>query len=185
MPTKDLVDIVREDHEEIRREFERIEALSTAEAKANAARDLISFLVAHETAEQELVHPLARQGPNGDQIVEARLKEEQEGEERLAELERIDVDTPDFDVALAKLKKDVLEHADNEEEKEHPRLREAVDEEHLQSLASVFETAKKAAPTHPHPESPNSAIGNLALGPIVAVADRVRDAARSALEKVS
>jgi hypothetical protein len=43
--------------------------------------------------------------------------------------------------------------------------------------------AKKVAPTHPHPHAPNSPPGNLAVGPVLALVDRVRDAAQSALDR--
>jgi hypothetical protein len=43
--------------------------------------------------------------------------------------------------------------------------------------------AKATAPTHPHPKAPNQPPGNILLGPIAAIIDRARDAARAAFEK--
>jgi hypothetical protein len=39
--------------------------------------------------------------------------------------------------------------------------------------------AEALAPTHPHPRGPDSALGNIAVGPMVAVGDRTRDALRN------
>jgi hypothetical protein len=38
--------------------------------------------------------------------------------------------------------------------------------------------AEKFAPTHAHRMAPESAVGNLLVGPFVAMVDRVRDAIR-------
>jgi hypothetical protein len=36
------------------------------------------------------------------------------------------------------------------------------------------------APTHPHPNAPDTPPGNMVLGPVAALADRFRDAMRKA-----
>jgi hypothetical protein len=42
----------------------------------------------------------------------------------------------------------------------------------------LFRAAQRMAPTRAHGHSPESATGNVVLGPFVAVADRTRDAIR-------
>jgi hypothetical protein len=49
----------------------------------------------------------------------------------------------------------------------------------------MFEKAKKTAPTHPHPSTPNTPGANMALGPVAAVFDRARDAVSSAMKEAS
>ena len=44
-------------------------------------------------------------------------------------------------------------------------------------LGKRYVKAKEAAPTHPHPHAPDSPPGNVVLGPVAALVDRVRDAA--------
>ena len=46
-------------------------------------------------------------------------------------------------------------------------------------MGERYERAKASAPTHPHPHAPNTPPGNVVLGPIAALADRIRDAARN------
>ncbi len=48
----------------------------------------------------------------------------------------------------------------------------------VQGMRASGETAEKMAPTHPHAHGPTSAVGNLVVGPFVAVADTVGDALR-------
>lgn len=185
MAPNDLIDAIAADHDEARRLFAKVETASSAEAKQHAFTDLARMLVAHETAEQEIVHPLTRRGPDGDRIVAARLEEEAKAEKALAGLERLSVGSDEWTADFASFRSDVLEHADDEEAKEHPRLREAAGADRLRQLAEVYETAKNAAPTHPHPHGPQSAVGNVVIGAFVAVADRVRDAAQEGLRKIS
>ncbi len=75
---------------------------------------------------------------------------------------------------------DVLAHADHEEQAEFPLLRKVHDQDRLDRMAKAVLAAEAIAPTRPHPgvESP---VANLALGPIVAVVDRARDAIRKVL----
>jgi hypothetical protein len=47
-------------------------------------------------------------------------------------------------------------------------------------MTSELEVAEAMAPTHPHKMAPESAAGNLLVGPFVAMVDRVRDALRDA-----
>jgi hemerythrin superfamily protein len=185
MPTKDIIDLIREDHEEVKGLLSKVDNATSGEARKEAFDELVRRLVAHEVAEQVILHPLTRKGPNGDAVADARLKEEADAEERLSDLESMGVEDEDFAARFETLRRRVLEHAESEETTEHPRVREAIDPDHLVKLAPVFEVAKKAAPTHPHPDGPQSPAGHAVTGPLVAIADRVRDAARGALDKVS
>lgn len=177
----DVIAAVLEDHAEIKELFARVDAAGNRDEKAEACRALVEKLVTHETAEQEVVHPLARDGDEA--VVSERLDEEKSGEQLLSELETLDVESADFDRRFAKVREAVLEHAEAEERDEHPIIDRHHDTERLQSLVSVFRSAERIAPTHPHPHGPTSAVGNMAIGPVVAIADRARDAIRSALGK--
>ena len=45
----------------------------------------------------------------------------------------------------------------------------------MQRLLKKFETAKKLAPTRPHPGAPNSEVFHKLVGPGVGLVDRLRD----------
>jgi len=139
----------------------------------------VKLLAAHETAEEEVVHPLARTlpGGGGDAIVDDRLDEERQAKETLKSLISGGVDADGFDTGIILLRDAVLTHARYEERYEFPLLRQHVPAERLRSLATAVRSAEATAPTRPHP-SAQSAKGNLAAGPALAVIDRVRDALR-------
>ncbi|MEN8822424.1 MAG: hypothetical protein ABF271_15105, partial [Abyssibacter sp.] len=92
-------------------------------------------------------------------------------------------DDPDFDSLISRLRDDVIQHAEAEEHTEFPKIEQSVSPDKLESLASIYRAAEATAPTRPHPNGPTSAAGNLALGPLVAIADRARDAIRQAREQ--
>ena len=179
----DVIDEVLEDHDEIKRLLAGVEALQ-GEQKRDAFEDLVRKLAVHETAEQEVVHPLLRDA-GGEAILQERLSEEKEGEKMLSALLKMGTDDPLFDRTFKSLRAAVLDHADFEQEQEHPKIRETIDAERLRTLAKVFRAAEATAPTRPHPLGPTSAAGNLAVGPVVAIMDRARDAVRDAMHKLS
>ena len=173
----DLIQAIREDHQQIKSLLETVRTQLDAEA----FQKLVSKLAVHETAEEEVVHPLTRNAPGGEPVVEQSLEEEDKGKKALSELEKMGVQDPRFPASFEQLRTDVLAHAQHEEQDEHPKLARSVDAKKLESLARVFRSAENTAPTHAHSMSPESATGNIAVGPFVAIADRARDAIRNAM----
>ncbi len=177
---QDVVDLLREQHQEVRRLFSEVEQQS-GDGRRDAFEQLVRLLAVHETAEEEVVYPAVRKMvDDGDRLADARTAEESEAKSALSELEKIDVEHADFDAKLDACKQLVLAHAENEEREVFPELRHSHSTEQLQSMAGGVRAAESLAPTHPHPRGPESAVGNIAVGPFVAVADRVRDAIRRA-----
>jgi hemerythrin superfamily protein len=139
----------------------------------------VNLLAVHETAEEMVVYPTVRDsGPDGERIADARTAEESEAKHALAELERTDIDSAEFATRLQAFQRLVETHAGNEEREVFPLLRETQTPEQLRKMAEYVERAERAAPTHPHPHGPESATGNLLVGPFVGIVDRVRDALR-------
>jgi hemerythrin superfamily protein len=171
----DAVTLLQQQHEEIRRLFNQVQQAGP-ESKAEAFQCLVRLLAVHETAEEEVVHPSVRRVDGGTEVVEARLAEESAAKQALADLERVGVDGPGFDEAFEAFRADVDQHAAREEADEFPLLRSANDSDALAAMGEQVQTAEAIAPTHPHPHGPDGALGNLVVGPFVAIADRVRDA---------
>lgn len=173
--SEDAVDFLRRQHTDIRNLFDALD--KPVGDRAETFQCLVRLLAVHETAEEMVVHPAVRsEVPEGDALTDARLAEEDAAKKMLSDLESMDFGTPEFEAQLAFFKKAVLDHADHEERKVFPRLREHLDANTLETLRTALIAAEAIAPTHPHPHGPEGAIGNLIVGPFVAVADRVRDA---------
>jgi hemerythrin superfamily protein len=172
----DVVQLLEEDHRLVEK---RLAEFDTAGAPQRGALfwKLTNDLVRHEVAEELVVYPALRQLPGGDQIADARIAEQSEAEEHLAKMEKMDAEGPEFVRELATLKVAVLEHAKAEEETAFAMLVGNMAPDARVELGMRYVKAKDAAPTHPHPHAPDTPPGNVVLGPVAALIDRVRDAA--------
>ena len=175
----DLVDLLLGQHMQIRDLFSEVES-ATGKARADAFDRLVRLLAVHETAEEQIVHPLAREAMDGGEgVIEDRLAEERDAKEQLSALEAVDPGSAEFTTRLAELREAVLAHAHFEETYEFRYLRREVDPGRLRALANVVRAAEATAPTHPHP-GVESAAANLTVGPVVAAFDRAKDLLRKA-----
>ncbi len=172
----DVVRLLKEDHQLVK---SRLEALGAAPADGRAELfwKLTNDLVRHEVAEEVVVYPAVRDVPGGDAIADARIAEQSEAEEKLAQMEKMDATSPEFAQEVAALKSAVLEHAKAEEETAFAMLLGALAPDRRIELGQRYTKAKDAAPTHPHPHAPDTPPGNVVMGPLAALVDRVRDAA--------
>ena len=174
--TETVTQFLRRQHSEVRSMFAQMSDLQ-GDARKELFDCLRAFLAVHETAEEEVVHPAARKaGAQGEAVVEARLAEEDEAKRVLSELEKIGPGSTDFNEKFAQFKTSVEDHARAEEQELFPILEGALDSDTLEAMAKKLRMAEKLAPTHPHPHAPESAVGNMVLGPFVAMVDKVRDA---------
>ena len=176
----DIVQILLEDHREVKQLFERFDADMDLDARDELFRELTTTIVRHEVAEEETVYPALRgTGEQGERESDARIDEQSEAEELLRSMEQLDVMSEKFELAFHRLHGAVLQHAQNEEAEAFPLLRSVTTHEDRRQMGERYEHAKQSAPSHPHPHAPDTPPGNRIAGPIAAVADRVRDAFRS------
>ena len=176
----DVVEFLIGQHMQIRDLFTEVDK-STGKARRDAFERLVQLLAVHETAEEQLIHPLVRAGvQGGDDIVADRLSEEREAKVILARLEDVGPEGAEFGSLLAELRASVLMHAHNEEAYEFRYLRREVPTAKLQPLVGMVRAAEAVAPTHPHP-GVESAAANTAAGPLMSLFDRTKDMVREAM----
>ncbi|HET6857394.1 MAG TPA: hemerythrin domain-containing protein [Streptomyces sp.] len=179
---QDVVDLLKQQHERIRRLFDEV-ANTKGDERTGHFRELIHLLAVHETAEEEVVHPFARRNiHNGGRVVDDRIEEEETAKRTLNRLEDMDVDSAEFLDGFATLRQDVLAHAEAEEKHEFAHFRATTDRDKLENLARAVKAAEAVAPTRPHPGVATAA-ENLAAGPVASVVDRTRDVVRKAINK--
>jgi hemerythrin superfamily protein len=171
----DVVSFLKGQHKQVKALFEQVLS-ATGEEREKAFFSLRRMLAVHETAEEEIVHPAARKAlDDGEAIVRQRLDEEKKAKQALAEIEKLDMKSAEFDAKLKKLRTDVVAHAEAEEREEFAALAAALEPERLEKMRKAAEFAEKVAPTHPHP-GVESAAANMLAGPFAAMLDRTRDA---------
>jgi hemerythrin superfamily protein len=175
-PTRrDVVTRVRRQHDTIRGLFDDVEKAPPAR-RAEVFQPLVRLLAVHETAEEMVVYPaLLFAGSDARAAIRARKSEEDQAKKDLAALEGLDAGSRQFLLQLRTFREDVEAHAAAEEDEVLPLLDEHRAAHELCLMDTWFVMAEAMAPTHAHRFAPESATGNLLLGPAVALVDRVRD----------
>lgn len=171
----DIVTLVQGDHRTIRALFGRIEGCAPSE-REQVWPELLRTLAVHEVAEEMVVFPAVRvitdeHGP----ALEARIAEQVQAEKLLVQMEDMDPASDEFAGALAILKSSVLEHAAAEEREVLPLIAQNDTALDRPTLGARYVDAQRRAPTHPHPNAPHRPPGNMVVGPVASLFDRIRD----------
>jgi hypothetical protein len=173
------IDLLLKQHEQIKQLFADVMS-ATGQTKRDLFYDLVRLIAVHESAEEQVVHPMARRNiGDGKSVVDARLEEEAKAKQELSDLYDLGVDHPDFDARLRKLADEIAKHATAEESQEFAQLRAALDTRDTVLVAEAVRAAEAEAPSRPHPAAGESASANALAGPPLALFDRVRDAVRN------
>ncbi|HZA11878.1 hemerythrin domain-containing protein [Mycobacterium sp.] len=178
---QDVVEFLIAQHNLIKDMFDEVLYASDPKAREKAFIDLRQLLAVHETAEEMVVHPRARaEQAAGDEVVDARPREEHQAKEQLAKIENLDVASQEFIDALKALREAVIDHAQHEENEEFNKLERELDPGQLRRMTDAVRAAESISPTRPHP-GVESATANFAVGPFASMLDRARDVLQAAL----
>jgi hypothetical protein len=127
-------------------------------------------------AEEMYVYPAMRDHlPDGDEAVEHDTQEHKELEKLMKRLEGADAAGAEFMDIVGQIREVLDDHVSDEEDEQFPKLRAHIPAEKLVELKGKVETAKKLAPTRPHPMAPNAELFHKMVGPGVGLVDRLRD----------
>lgn len=145
LPEGDVIRILYEQHAQIQYLFERVEKASR-EGRQTAFDELTALLLAHETAEQSVLRPVSRETA-GDDVAEARIREEKKANQAIAELKKLDVSSSEFDRLFAEFKQAVVDHAEHEENDEFPSVLEERDDDERRVMGERLSKAEATAST--------------------------------------
>ena len=184
MPT--VFEVLSRDHEEVKQMLSEFEKGPTA---ANGARPdqlalrkkmaetLVIEESKHEAVEEMYFWPAVRDRlPDGGRLADEATGQEQQAKWVLDRLDRTAADDPEFEKLLGQFITAGREHIAFEEARVWPGLRSALTSAEAEELGEKLEQAKNAAPTRPHPGTPPVPGVLKTIGPVVAVADKARDA---------
>ncbi|HEV2633582.1 MAG TPA: hemerythrin domain-containing protein [Actinocrinis sp.] len=181
LPAGSVLAVLYEQHAKIRDLFKLVND-SHGDARQVAFDQLRQLLAEHEAAEEMVVRPISKKAA-GAQVADARNAEESEAAHALAELEKLDVNSPAFEAKFELFEAAVSEHASREDNEEFPHLMAKVGVEEQQEMGKLLQTAQKIAPSHPHPGAAGSTTAQYALGPFAALLDKAKDAYASVKNK--
>ncbi|UUU20140.1 hemerythrin domain-containing protein [Streptomyces sp. DSM 40750] len=174
----DVIAELTTDHEEVEEMFGEIEALPSGDPRRKQYADKVTIeLVRHSVAEEACLYPAVREHmTDGDMVADRELEDHAEAERTMKDLERCEADDPEFDQLITQLMTVIRAHIQDEESNLFPRLRESCSADVLNGLGEKVRTAKKTAPTRPHPAAPDTPPANKLLAPGMGLVDRMRDA---------
>jgi hemerythrin superfamily protein len=172
----DVVDVLVSDHRDVTALIGEIWQVADPMIRRDLTDTAISELVRHAVAEEMYVYPAMRKYlADGDKAVQHDVEEHEELERTMKRLEGAEISGGEFEAALRRLEELLRDHVQDEETEQFPELRRRVPREELVELAGKVETAKKLAPTRPHPGAPHSEVFHKVVGPGVGLVDRLRD----------
>ena len=178
----DALTFLRADHESVLGMLDVLDgALEGSGAQAGGLDTMVTNLIIaesqHEAIEEQWLWPAVRNAlEDGDELADHGTAQEQAGKVLLQRLEDGTPGDPDYHDALQKFVAAGREHIAYEQDVVWPRIAAALSQAELDKLGERLETAKKVAPTRPHPATPPVGMVQKTMGLGVAVADHVRDA---------
>ena len=171
----DVTEILSRQHREVESLFEQFDTSRTADRRGDIAREIVETLSKHAAVEEMTVYPEIADDV-GEHDADSLRHEHQQLKEVLATIDDLDADDPEFAERVHQAGRLVREHVEEEENQVFPRFRSAVSKEKLDELGDKIESHWSAAPTHPHPNAPNTPPGNKVAGPAAGLVDKARDA---------
>jgi hemerythrin superfamily protein len=195
----DAIEILRRDHDEVRRLLDAIEAALPDEPTAGGAvsgaavsglavcgaRDgrlaaLVEQVImdesGHEAIEEQYFWPLVRRRvQDGGRLADQAIGQEQEAKHVLDQLEKCDRERAGFEALIRQFLTIGRAHIDFEETRVWPGVRLALSEQELDELGAQLAQGKKLAPTRPHPNMRPTAEVLKVVAPIAGATDWIRD----------
>ena len=120
--SSEVLSVLSGQHEQLKALMQLVVSCPAQDRQA-AFDDVRHLLAAHEAAEVEVVHPLARRDlGTQDAVVTARLAEEDEAVAAIGKLEHLDITSGQFASGFAALQTSIIAHAEAEDHQELPAV---------------------------------------------------------------
>jgi len=182
--SSDAIELLTGQHREVEAAWSQLQAAhsSASEVQQGLAARIIAMLSKHDAIETQLLYPELRKVGNaqGEKLSDHSLDDHQRVRELLDEVDGKDVGDESVYERLARCLSDVMDHVAEEEQQVFPLLRQCVSQERLAELGRQMASAMELAPTHPHPNTPDSKVGATVVGAVSGLVDKARDAIREA-----
>jgi hemerythrin-like domain-containing protein len=174
----DAITMLKDDHKKVEQLFKRFENAGDRAhiEKRNIVDRIIEELSVHAAVEEQLFYPVVRATvPGTEDVTLESLEEHNIVKWVLSDLDSMSPEDERFDAKVTVLIENVRHHVDEEESELFPKVRDELGRSALGDLGDALAEAKKTAPTHPHPRSPDTPPGNVVVGAAAGVADRIGD----------
>lgn len=174
--TLEVTALLTVDHREILGLLARVPEATEAEQRRDLADTAIAEIMRHSVAEEMFLYPVINERlPNGAADVEHDRQEHDELVQVMKQIEGAEASGEEFLSLVGRLEDLLEQHAEEKEDDQFPKLRIYLSREQLNEVGEQVDTAMKAAPTRPHPTTPDTELFHKTIEPGVGMVDRLRD----------
>ena len=172
----DAITLLKDDHHAVEKLFKDFEAAGprALKTKEKLVARMIEALSVHAAVEEQIFYPVVRRdvSATAEDVLEA-IEEHHIAKWVLSELQGMPASAENYVAKVTVLIENVRHHVKEEEAGLFPQVRDALGRSRLADLGEALISAKKLAPTSPHPRSPSTPPGNLVAAPVAKLADKV------------
>jgi hemerythrin superfamily protein len=137
----DIIQVLRDEHQQVIDLFEKFEALDEPSAKKPVAEELLQQLMVHEKGEEDAVYGKVRALLADPSVIDEALLEQANLKDRIREIVA-DPNSESLARRILQLRELVMDHVATEQGRIFPLMRQFVDARMSEKLASDFKTAK-------------------------------------------
>ena len=172
----DAITVLTADHRTVESLFSKVEG--QANPKTDVVNEIVKELSIHDAIEKEYLYPTVRDKvSSGNGMADHSIEEHDNVAETLLAIDKADAGSGEQAQLLTQLIQMVTSHVEEEEQQIFPAMRTSMSQTELDELGDKLKTAKKTAPTRPHPHAPSEGLGTKVAGAMSAPLDKARDAA--------
>ena len=127
-PSIDAIELLTQDHEEVKAMFEKYETLSdrSVTSKRKLALEICLALTKHATAEEEIFYPAVREaGGDTEDLVDEATVEHASAKDLIAQIIAMDPTEDLYDAKVKVLSEQIEHHVEEEEGEMFPKARKA------------------------------------------------------------
>lgn len=182
----DAITLLREDHVKVLAMLDQLERApgdgrSVTPQDSAALKKLVTELVmaesAHEAMEEQYFWPSVQHWlEEGRDLAAPALEQEQAAKQVLQKLDKLEAGDPKFEDLVSRIIADGRAHIAYEEREVWPVVQQRMARSELDELGEKMATAKKVAPSRPHPHTPPKPGVLKTAGVAAAAVDKMRDA---------
>jgi hemerythrin superfamily protein len=132
------IDLLAQQHREVKALFTKFETASSAEEKQKLFEQIADDLAVHTAIEEKHFYPATRSARTDDLLQEA-VEEHLQAKRVIADLLEMQIDDAQFDAKMTVLREEIEHHVEEEEGELFPKVKRLLSEDELDDLGTVME----------------------------------------------
>jgi hemerythrin superfamily protein len=132
------IDLLEQQHKEVKALFARYEKASSTDLKRKLFEQIADDLAVHAAIEEKHFYPATKAARTAELLQEA-VEEHLAAKRIIADLLEMDVDDAQFDAKMTVLREEIEHHVEEEEGELFPKVKQMLAEDELEDLGIVMD----------------------------------------------